>query len=395
VVALVGAASGASPLAAPAQGGTGVSGVVFADRNGNGVRDGGEPGVAGVAVSDQAEVVATGADGSFRLAGRPHGVVFVSVPDGYRSVGPFWRTVGPADSSSAPIAFALRAAPAAGEFTFVHASDTHASEASLPRLVRLRALVDSLRPAFVLITGDLVRDALRVPEAEARGYYELFEGEARRFTSPVWTVPGNHEIFGIERHRSLVPPTHPLYERGMYRRYRGPDYYSFTHGGVHFVGLNTIGVDDLWYYGQVDSVQLAWLERDLALVPPTMPVVTFNHIPFFGTGEIWNGYTDEPPAPTTIRVRGRTVFRHVVSNAADVLARLKGRRLEIALGGHYHMRESIAYEIEGMRGRFHQAAAVVGPTRTGGVTHRSGITLYRVRAGAIDDGTFIAIDPVR
>jgi hypothetical protein len=41
----------------------------------------------------------------------------------------------------------------------------------------MREMVDSLQPAFVLITGDLVRDALRVPEEEARGYYELLERE--------------------------------------------------------------------------------------------------------------------------------------------------------------------------------------------------------------------------
>ena len=66
----------------------------------------------------------------------------------------------------------------------------------------------------------------------------------------------------------------------MYHHYFGPDYYSFTRGGVHFVGLNTVDIDDQRYYGHVDSLQLAWLERDLALVPADMPVVTFDHIPF-------------------------------------------------------------------------------------------------------------------
>ena len=54
---------------------------------------------------------------------------------------------------------------------------------------------------------------------------------------------------------------------------------------MHFVGLNTVDIDDQHYYGHVDSLQLAWLERDLALVPPAMPVVTFDHIPFFTTFE--------------------------------------------------------------------------------------------------------------
>ena len=61
----------------------------------------------------------------------------------------------------------------------------------------MREKVKALRPDFVLITGDLVRDALRVPEAEARGYYEMFVAERVLFEVPGFTVPGNHEIFGI------------------------------------------------------------------------------------------------------------------------------------------------------------------------------------------------------
>jgi len=81
--------------------------------------------------------------------------------------GKFWRPFGPGAMAGLEFALAPHQSPA--EFTFVHASDTHVSEASLPRIRRLRALVDSLRPAFVLLTGDLVRDALRVAEPEARG----------------------------------------------------------------------------------------------------------------------------------------------------------------------------------------------------------------------------------
>ena len=155
-------------------------------------------------------------------------------------------------------------------------------------------MVDSLHPDFLIITGDLVRDALRVPEAEATGYYELFAREKALFRTPVVTVPGNHENFGIERDSSHVSKSNPLYGRAMYHHYFGPDYYSFTRGGIHFVGLNTVDIDDQHYYGHVDSLQLAWLERDLALVPAAMPVVTFDHIPFFTTFEGLNATTTSP-----------------------------------------------------------------------------------------------------
>ena len=366
----------------------GVRGTVFVDANANGVLDRGERGLAGAVVSNQDAVVVTDASGAFTVPRGGTGIVFVSVPDGYRSVGRFWRA---ANDSAASIAFALAPVAAAREFTFVHASDTHISPASVERTRRLRTLVDSLRPAFLLITGDLVRDALRVPEAEATGYYDLFARETASFATPLWTVPGNHEIFGIERHLSLVSPRHPLYGRGMYRRYLGPDYYSFTYGGVHFVGLNTVDTDDLWYHGHVDSTQVAWLERDLAQVPPGMPVVTFDHIPFISAFDALAGYRDDPPAPTLITVKGKTSFRHLVSNAQEVLAVLRARRHVLALGGHLHVVERIEYGVEEQQTRFNLSSAVVASVEDGGRRYPSGITMYTVRGGVIDAGRFLPL----
>jgi hypothetical protein len=279
---------GAAPAARDQE--QGISGVVFVDRNGNGNRDAGERGLAGVVVSNQQDVAQTDADGRYRLADAGKtGLVFVSLPSGYASRTWYHHTAPRADASSATFDFALTSVPATTSVTFIHASDTHIAEASVPRIRRLRALVDSIRPTFVLITGDLVRDALRVGEAEATGYYELFQREIAAFMPPVWTVPGNHEAFGIERDKSGVTASHPLYGRTMYRHYRGPDYYSFNAGGVHFVGLNSVDIDDTRYYGHVDSAQLAWLERDLAVLPKATPVVTFNHIPFFSSMESVHG----------------------------------------------------------------------------------------------------------
>jgi len=369
----------------------GISGVVFDDTNRNGTRDAGERGVAGVAVSNQDTVVTTDASGAFRLPGEGRGVIFVSMPNAYRPVGPWWR---PANSAE-PVSFALTREQSSTELTFIHASDTHISPASLARTQRLRALVDSIRPGLLLITGDLVRDALRVGEGEATGYYELFARERNAFRTPVFTVPGNHENFGIERDTSHVPATHPLYGRGMYHHYFGPDYYSFTRGGVHFVGLNTVDIDDQRYYGHVDSLQIAWLERDLALVPADMPVVTFDHIPFVTTFEGLNGYNDRPPAPSLITVRGKTVYRHTVSNAGDVLAVLRKHRYVLALGGHLHATERIEYEMTGVRTRFNQISAVVGDSRGAGLESISGVTLYRVKNGEIDAGRFIPLEPAK
>ncbi|MCI0486355.1 MAG: metallophosphoesterase [Blastocatellia bacterium] len=369
--------------------------MIFVDRNKNGRRDDGEEGIPGVVVSDQVQAVASGPDGRYRLENsRSYGIVFVSLPEGYSSVGPVWRRV-PDGANNAGIDFPLTPAPAVADFTFVHASDTHTSETSLPRLRKLREIVASLRPAFVLVTGDLVRDALRVTEKEARSYYEMYLREIEQFPVPVWSVPGNHEIFAIERHKSLVSADHPLYGKKMYRHYLGPNYYSFNYGGVHFIGLDSVDYDDLWYYGHVDSTQLEWLKQDLSHVSKTTAIVTFNHIPFYTTAMSLWGYDEDLLAPTLITVNGKKQFRHSVSNAADILAVLKAHTYTLALGGHNHLREQIVYEMRGNRTRFHQTAAVVGPTAAPGIDFRSGVTLYRVRSGKIDDGEFIPLDGSR
>jgi hypothetical protein len=366
---------------------TTVTGTVYRDANANGKLDTGERGMPGVAVSNQDTVVLTDRDGRYRMTAGRSGLVFVSIPDGSRAVGAFWRKA----TSGAPVDFGLAPTPRVRAFTFVHASDTHIAPPVAARTARLRDIVDSLRPAFTLITGDLVRDALRVGEAEASGYYQQFADAAMRFRRPVFTVPGNHEIFGIERSKSGVDVAHPLYGRAMYRRFRGPDYYSFTHGGVHFVALNSVDIADQWYYGHVDSTQLAWLARDLAVLPAEMPVVTFQHIPFFSTMEGMRGYSPDGVAPTLITINGVQQFRHTVSNAQAVLAVLRARRHVLALAGHIHATERLTYLIDGQQTRFEQVAAVVGPTDAAGLRFPSGLMHYTVRKGLIGQGRFIPL----
>ena len=372
-----------------------LEGIVFEDLNRNSMREQNEPLLPGISVSDQIDVAVTDSKGSYKIENsNGYGIVFVSVPDGYSSVGTFWKRV-PEEQTTHRIDFALQKRTRADTFTFIHASDTHLEEKSLPRIRRLREIVSSQNPDFVVITGDLVRDALRVDEKEATGYYELYVKEIALFPKPVWSVPGNHEIFAIERHLSLVSQKHPLYGKKMYRHYLGPDYYSFNYGGIHFIGLDTIDIDDLWYFGHVDDAQLEWLKRDLQNVPDSQSVVTFNHIPFLSAVEVMAGYRDTPPAPTLITYKEKTVFRHVVSNATEVITELRKHNFVLALGGHMHIRERLFYEMNGIKIRYEQSAATVGPSEGFGIELISGATLYKVRNGIIDEGTFLPLDDVK
>lgn len=379
---------------ARAQGTSEIGVVVFEDSNGNRLRDAGEKGVAGAAVSDQCMVVATDAEGRYRLS-EPcdSGIVFVSVPSDFRVEGAFWHPFDTASPDS-QADFALERRPGPASFSFLHASDTHVSQESVGRMRAFERVVDKARPDFVLVTGDLVRDALRVDERQAREYYELYLSEIGKIGPPVWSIPGNHENFGIERHKSLVSPDHPLYAKGMYRHYLGPTYYSFNYGGVHFVGLDTVDIADLWYFGHIDSRQMQWLRQDLEKVSPGTAVVSFNHIPFFSAiSTVW-GYDEASVAPTLIKIDGVNQYRHSVSNAMDVIHLLSaGHDYSLALGGHMHAREKLEYEVAGRNVRYYQTAAVVGPGGPPSMPMTSGVTLYRVRNGKIDDGEFIALDP--
>lgn len=366
-----------------------VNGRVFIDQNNNGQFDVGESGVPAVAVSDQVSVVVTDANGRFELVpAKGRSIIMISVPNQHRATQGFWKVSTP----GAALDFPLAKTPAIAEWSFVHASDTHVSERSVERTVKLRQLIEPWKPAFVIVSGDLTRDALRVPEEEARRYFELYVDQVKKFNVPVWSVPGNHEIFGIERHLSLVSPAHPMYGKKMYANYLGPNYYSFNYGGVHFIGLDDVNYEDMWYYGHVDSTQVAWLKNDLAAVPPTVPVVTFKHMPMFSGGLSLGPYEEAGSGRTLERVDGHLQYRHVVSNAQELLKILQTHPYPLSLAGHFHARQIFRYESTGQNTRFEQTAAIVGNGGEGDIEMKSGFVVYKVKNGSIDAGTFVPLD---
>lgn len=361
-------------------------GVVYYDKNNNGFRETGEEGIAGVAVTDQVQVVTTNAEGYYEIpAVKGYGIVAISQPDGY-FIKSWWQPLAVSNN------FALTKSALKTSFTFIHASDTHISEKSVNRLEKLRALVTVYKPDFVLISGDLVKDALRVSEKEATTYYELYQKETEKFTVPVWSVPGNHEIFGIERHLSLVSKTHPLYGKKMYRHYLGPNYFSFNAGGFHFVGLDNVDYEDLWYFGHIDSTQVKWLKEDLRNVPVGVPVITFGHMPFYSGGLSMTTFTEEGPSRTLERESGKLQFRHVVSNADEVIDIISVHPYPMALAGHYHARQVFWYETSKQKIRFEQTGAVVEASKHGDETLPSGVTLYTIVNGKIGEGKFLPLD---
>ncbi len=359
---------------------TAVTGVVYDDANANGRRDPGEKGLAGVVVSDGVSVVVTGSDGAYRLdaAGRN---VFVVTPGDRKSTSPWYQSVSPS------IDFALGPSPVPKEWRFAHLSDTHVEAANVDRMRRAVALAQTRAPEFAIVTGDLNKDMLRVDEPTARARLDLYASEAAKAPMPIRSVPGNHDIFGIERHLSLVPKTNPVYGKVLYELTLGPRYYSFDRGRIHFVMLDTLGIDDLWYYGLLEDDELAWLRKDLEHVSPGTTVVTAGHVPFM-TGHFSEEFITDGPARTLQTVNGVTFYRHIVRNVPALAEILKPYRWTLALQGHMHIGERLR-PFEGGITRFHTAPAVV---REPVEIRPSGLFVYTVRGEEIDDGELLILE---
>jgi outer membrane protein assembly factor BamB len=227
-----------------------VRGVVFVDRNGDGIRQRGEPGVAGVTVAlDHRAFTTTDAGGGYWFApATPGTYVWVSVPDGFRP-GPVYR------QASDEVALALSPLTTrqlATPLAFVVAADTHATVASGPwdggdlEDAILQALALPEPPRFFTIVGD-------VTQGNADAEFSRVERALSGVAVPWVPVPGNHD----------------WYDGGAtWRRRWGPDSYSFDVGYLHVV---------VWDTNLSTEDQLAFFRGELARVAPDRIVVALGH----------------------------------------------------------------------------------------------------------------------
>lgn len=271
------------------------SGYVFVDSNRNGVRDRGERGLAGVRVSNQSLIVKTGPDGRWEMPAEPDDdtIYFVVKPKGYMT---------PVDENQLPRFYYIHKPkgspkrkfpgveptgplPASIDFPLYPHAEPNAFEAlffgdTQPRDVRevdyirhdiVEPLVGKHRAQFGVTLGDIVFDDLSVfdPLIKTVALLEI----------PWYNVLGNHDI-------NLDADTDAESDE-TFERYFGPSYYSFDHGPVHFVVLDNVEWikegDQRHYRGGLGQKQLAWVAKDLALVPDQQLVVFLMHIPIVET----------------------------------------------------------------------------------------------------------------
>jgi plastocyanin len=168
---------------------------------------------------------------------------------------------------------------------FVQISDSHIGfdKAANPDVTAtLRAAIAKIRaepdpPAFVLHTGDLTH--LSKP-AE----FDTLQQVLSELSMPIFYVPGEHDILDDDGRSYL--------ER-FGKNTRGAGWYSFDHGGAHFIGLVNVVNLKAGGLGTLGLEQLAWLEKDLKHLKSSTPIVVFAHIPLWSVYPEWGWGTDD------------------------------------------------------------------------------------------------------
>jgi outer membrane protein assembly factor BamB len=159
----------------------------------------------------------------------------------------------------------LGTVPAHADFSFVHITDTHFTEAEAvdSNAAKNRQLYQEISrlepsPAFVVNTGD-------VCEIGTPAEYAVFLKAQADLKPPQYVAPGNHDV-----------RWNPRGKEGYTQGARQPLYQSWDYENIHFVLLDSTVL--LQHWGHFDKAQLAWLAKDLKAVGTSKPIVIgFHH----------------------------------------------------------------------------------------------------------------------
>ena len=129
--------------------------------------------------------------------------------------------------------------------------------------------VNRLRPAFVVVTGDLVNkpgDAAQIAE------YRRIIGKVDP-SIPVYNIAGNHDVENVPTTASLA----------AYGKIFGPDRYTFRHEGLVGIVLNSTLIHSPDKAAEALDAQESWLRTELrkAKEGKAQHIVIFQHHPWF------------------------------------------------------------------------------------------------------------------
>jgi 3',5'-cyclic AMP phosphodiesterase CpdA len=131
------------------------------------------------------------------------------------------------------------------------------------------AAVNRLKPAFVVVTGDLINQE---GNSAQMAEYRRILGKVNP-AIPVYNLPGNHDV-------GLEPTAETL---AGYRKALGKDYYSFRAGPVYAIVLNSPLIYAPGKAPEEFHKQERWLQAELkkAQASGAPHVIAFQHHPFF------------------------------------------------------------------------------------------------------------------
>jgi predicted MPP superfamily phosphohydrolase len=142
------------------------------------------------------------------------------------------------------------------------------------------ASANRLKPAFVIITGDLINASTDSAQAAE---YKRISGKLDP-NIKLFSVPGNHDVTN--------EPTKETLQR--YRERNGPDYYSFRTGDIAGIVLNSNLEKGTKNVPDEAAKMEAWFKTELekAKASGAKHIVVFQHIPFFkkeaGEAEVYD-----------------------------------------------------------------------------------------------------------
>ena len=298
--------------------GVAATGTVFHDQNRNGSRDDGEPGLEGIAVSNQKEVVQTDAEGRWELPHDDDTIFFVIKPRGWTpplnadKTPRFYYVHKPAGSPEnlrhkgvAPtgdlptsIDFALTKQDEPDKFKAIFFGEPQPSTIEQVDHIAHDVIAELIGTdaKFGVTLGDIMFDRL-----------ELFTPSNANLALigiPWYNVIGNHDL-------NMDSETDAGSDETFHRFYR-PNYYSFDYAPTHFIVLDDVnwGVvqrnSHRSYNGGLDAGQLAFVAADLALVPDEKLVMLMMHIPLLDIGNRKELYRMIESRPYTLSISGHT-----------------------------------------------------------------------------------------
>ncbi len=273
-----------------------MTGVVFHDRNGNGIRDRSDFGIRGVALSNGRDVVRSDAHGCYRIPADDDFSLFVVKPSGWAvatdtnnlprfyyshkasgsPANTYFPGIAPTGSRPASIDFPLTRSREPKAFDVVLFGDTQPYRVSEVDTLS-HDIVEELigvEAAFGITLGDVVGDDLSL--------FEPLNRAIGLIGIPWYNLPGNHDLNFDANDDANSDET--------FEKVYGPGTYAFEYGRAHFIVLDDVvyggfvetGNTAQNYVGGLSEDQLAFVRNYLADVPRDHLVVVMMHIPLAG-----------------------------------------------------------------------------------------------------------------